>query len=229
MKCFISNSVLAAGLTLLSVASYGQTPINSVPYTISAPGTYILANNLTYSGANGNAITVNADHVSIDLNRYYLYCPTSNNFAIGICAISKADVQVRNGFIGGFWIGVNFSGGNSNFDHLVDGIRFSQNTYAVVFVQTKACVVQNCQIIGPGRAGVWFNSGTGNRAANNVATGLTYGFASDGTDYFDSNYADNCSSYGIWAGSATTKFRFNTTTNCATNVLGGTEEFAGDN
>ncbi len=38
MKCFISNSVLAAGLMLLSVASYGQTPINSVPYTISAPG-----------------------------------------------------------------------------------------------------------------------------------------------------------------------------------------------
>jgi hypothetical protein len=72
-------------------------------------------------------------------------------------------------------------------------------------------------------------TGTGNRAANNVATGLTYGFAGNGTDYFDSNYADNCSSYGIWAGSATTKIRFNTTTNCATNVLGGTSEFAADN
>ena len=51
MKCFISNSVLAAGLMLLSVAGYGQTPITSVPYTISAPGKYILANNLTYFAA----------------------------------------------------------------------------------------------------------------------------------------------------------------------------------
>jgi len=212
---------------LLSVVSYGQTPINSVPYTISAPGTYILANNLTYSGANGNAITVNADHVSIDLNRFYLYCPTSNNFAIGICAISKADVQVSNGFIGGFWIGVNFSGGNSNFGHLVDGIRFWQNSYAVVFVQTKACVVQNCQIIGPGGVGVEFYNGTGNRATNNVATGLVYGFLGAGTDYFDSNYADNCSN-GIYANSATTKLRFNTTTNCAAGVTGGTSEFGAD-
>ena len=43
MKYFISNSVLAAGLILLSVASYGQTPITSVPYTITAPGTHIFA------------------------------------------------------------------------------------------------------------------------------------------------------------------------------------------
>jgi hypothetical protein len=49
MKCFISNSVLAAGLMLLSVASYGQTPITSVPFTISAPGKYILAKKITES------------------------------------------------------------------------------------------------------------------------------------------------------------------------------------
>ena len=41
MKRFISNSVLAA--VLLSVASYGQTTITSVPYTISASGTYTAA------------------------------------------------------------------------------------------------------------------------------------------------------------------------------------------
>jgi hypothetical protein len=36
MKCFLSNSVRAAGLMLLSVASNGETSITAVPYTISA-------------------------------------------------------------------------------------------------------------------------------------------------------------------------------------------------
>ena len=47
MKYFISNSVLASGLILLSVADYRQTPIPSVPYTTTAPGTYIFAKKLT--------------------------------------------------------------------------------------------------------------------------------------------------------------------------------------
>jgi hypothetical protein len=231
MKPLFGISILGATLSFLSAASYAQTTITSVPYTISAPGRYIFANNLTYSAAGGVAITVNAHYVSIDLNGHYLYCPTSNNGAVGISASNKANLQVRNGAIVGFARGVDSeypgSGTNYNFGHLVDGIRFWQNGNAVDFGQSKACVVQNCQIIGPGSMGVYFLSGNGNRATSNVATGLDIGFASTGTDYFDSNYADNCS-YGIWSRSATTKLRFNTTTNCTTGVSGGSSEFAND-
>jgi hypothetical protein len=42
-------------------------------------------------------------------------------------------------------------------------------------------------------------------------------------------YADECSIYGIYASSAGTKLRFNTTTNCATGVFGGTSEGGSDN
>jgi hypothetical protein len=224
MKPLFGISILGATLSFLSAASYAQTTITSVPYTIAAQGRYILANDLTYSAANGNAITVNTDNVTIDLNGYILDTVTPNSGATGIFASDRANVQVRNGAIAGFRYGVYFPG----FGHLVDGIRFWQNSYAVLFWQSEACVAQNCQINGPGVVGVFFPGGTGNRAANNVATGLQYGFASTGTNYFDSNYADNCSQYGIFT-NLQTKLRFNTTTNCATGVSGGTSEGASDN
>ena len=139
MKFIISNSVLAAGLMLLSAASYGETTITSVPYTITAQGRYILGNDLLYSAANGNAITVKTNNVTIDLNGHILHNLTSNNGATGIFASNGANVHVRNGAIAGFYVGVHFSG----FGHLVDGIRFSAITpNAVWFEVSKACVVQ---------------------------------------------------------------------------------------
>jgi parallel beta-helix repeat protein len=174
------------------------------------------------SAASGNAITVNASNVSIDLNGHTLNCVTSSNSANGIYGSNRANLQVRNGLIGGFNHGVDLEAGTLAFGSGVAGIRFWKNQWAIYFNGSTGCVVQNCQFIS-GFVGVLFLNGSGNRATNNVASGLSYGFASEGTDYFDSNYADKCT-FGIWAGSATTKFRFNTTTNCTTAVTGGTSE-----
>jgi hypothetical protein len=229
MKRLFTNSILAASSLLLSVASYGQTPISSVPFTISAGGTYILTAGLVYSASTGNAITVNANNVIIDLNGHYLICSVSGNTATGIFASNKLNIRVRNGEILKFFHGVGFdfsSGTNNNIGHVVESIGFWNNNIGVWFHQTEASVVRNC-IFNGGLAGIDFFAGTGNRAVGNVATGISFGFFSDGTDYFDSNYADHCGT-GIDATSATTKLRFNTTTNCTTGVTGGTSEFAND-
>src|SRR6516164_10883847 len=42
LKQLSARFLLAAGIMLLSVASYGQTPINSVPFTITSSGDYFL-------------------------------------------------------------------------------------------------------------------------------------------------------------------------------------------
>ena len=47
------------------------TKISSVPYTITQPGFYFLTGNLTYNGA-GNAITVSANNVTLDLMGFSL-------------------------------------------------------------------------------------------------------------------------------------------------------------
>ena len=231
MKRLFANSIVAASSLLLSVVSYGQTPISSVPFTISAPGTYILTTGLTYSAASGAAIVVNANNVTINLNGHYIICSASGTIsATGIFASNKLNIRVLNGEILKFFHGVGFdftSGTNNNIGHVVDSVGFWNNTYGVWFHQTQASVVRNC-IFNGGTAGIDFFAGTGNRAVGNVATGVGFAFFSDGTDYFDSNYADHCGT-GVDALSATTKLRFNTTTNCTTGVTGGTSEFSNDN
>ena len=231
MKRLFASLAFATGLMLLSAASYGQTLIFSLPYTISMDGTYKLAHDLTYSAALGNAIIVNASNVTIDLNGYQLVATASNSYNFGIYANNVSNVSVKNGTIAGFTFGVEMDypqgASNVNFGHLVDGLHLSNNQVGVGCYVSKGCVVRNCQFEG-GFYGVEFSNGTGNRASNNVATGMFYGFYTNGSDYFDSNYADSCIEAGIYAAKAATKLRFNTTTNCGVGVQGGTSEGASD-
>ena len=230
MKPLFCTSILGAILSFLSVASYGQTPITSVPFVISTSGNYIVANELAYSASSGVAITVNAHNVTIDLNGHYLVCTAPNNWAIGIQATNKANIRIRNGEIVRFNTGIHcvwgFSGQNLNFGHAIDTIGFQTDGDAVLFEESTGCVIRNCTIVG-GVNGIQFISGNGNRATNNVVTGVgNTGLSSNGLNYFDSNYVDNCK-IGIQAAEKT-KLRFNTTTNCATAILGGISEFAND-
>jgi len=151
MKRLFATLAFAASLTLLSVSSYGQIPIASLPYTINSGGNYYLTQNLTYSGANGDAIDVNASNVTIDLNGYELVCSNSNTVTRGIFAGNVSNVSIKNGAIAGFRFGIELipeGGSNVNFGHLVDGVRFINDYEAVVFYMTNGCVVRNCQIEG---------------------------------------------------------------------------------
>src|ERR1700675_702311 len=55
----------------------GDTP--GFPVTISLPGSYRLAGNLTVPDANTTAITIIADNVSLDLNGFTIQGPTVCN------------------------------------------------------------------------------------------------------------------------------------------------------
>jgi hypothetical protein len=59
------------------------TKITSVPYIITQPGFYYLGGNLSYN-ATGNAITVNANDVTIDLMGCTLSCTTGSGITHGI-------------------------------------------------------------------------------------------------------------------------------------------------
>lgn len=49
-----------------------RTPIGSLPFTITQPGSYYFTGNLEFTSASGDAITVSADNVTIDLNGFTL-------------------------------------------------------------------------------------------------------------------------------------------------------------
>lgn len=77
--------------------STGKTQILSLPYTISAPGSYVLNGNLT--GASGsNGITVSADNVTIDLNGFALIGPGGAANEVGIIGFVN-NLTIRNGVV----------------------------------------------------------------------------------------------------------------------------------
>ena len=78
-----------------------RTPISSLPYTISEPGSYYLTGNLQFSAATGNAITVSASDVTLDLMGFTL-SSTAEVTGDGIqLAPGVRNVAVRNGQIAG--------------------------------------------------------------------------------------------------------------------------------
>jgi hypothetical protein len=78
-----------------------RTIIDSLPFTISQPGSYYLTSNLEFTAASGDAITVNASNVTIDLNGFTLSSTavvTGSGIFIGA---SVTGVAVTNGAIVG--------------------------------------------------------------------------------------------------------------------------------
>jgi len=96
----------------------GCTVINSLPMTISASGTYCMTSSLGANLSSGNAITINADNVTVDLGGFIIddVAAGSGNQASGIGSNGHRHIVVRNGSVNGFYNGVvlSYSGSASN-------------------------------------------------------------------------------------------------------------------
>jgi hypothetical protein len=181
-----------------------RTPISSVPFTISQPGSYYLTKNLNVTG--GDAITINANQVTLDLNGFTVSSTAPSATGSGIqLAANLADITILNGRIKG---GVTNNGGVFNGPGFANGIKYSAGLLAnvrVAGVSVSGClnygiylntgVVESCTVQTVGNYGIVASSishstavGCGNDAifADNAAN--CYGFSS--------------SSYGVHATSA---------------------------
>ncbi len=78
-----------------------RTPIGTLPFTITEPGSYYFTKNLEFTAATGHAITVNASNVTIDLMGFTLSSTapvTGSGIVLG--SLSKG-VTITNGSITG--------------------------------------------------------------------------------------------------------------------------------
>jgi hypothetical protein len=78
-----------------------RTPISSLPFTISASGSYYLTGNLEFSAASGDAIIIAVSNVTLDLNGFTL---SSTAAVTGDAIQINADlrnVEIKNGVIAG--------------------------------------------------------------------------------------------------------------------------------
>lgn len=82
------------------------TPITSLPYTITTPGSYYLVGNLT--GVSGHGITIASDDVSLDLGGFALIGGPGTQNGVNVSgAIYRKGIIVQNGIARG-WGGTGF-------------------------------------------------------------------------------------------------------------------------
>ncbi len=132
-----------------SADSFGQTMINSVPYTISAPGNYVLGSNLTYSSAAGAAITILSSNVTLDLAGHYLYFPGTPTSNVGVYVHNAGNVIIQNGIIAVFHYGIyiEHTGGTAlNTGDIVENLRLTNVNDGVVLITVAGSIVRNNQI-----------------------------------------------------------------------------------
>jgi hypothetical protein len=143
----------------------GDTP--GFPVTLSLPGSYRLAGNLTVPDANTNAIIIATDHVTLDLNGFAILGPTDCSGGIQHCAntgfgmgvstdTDHFNITIRNGTVKGMGRrGIFLTGGA----HLVEYVHASDIGDVGIF-------------IFPGSAGFGGSIAQHNTARRNGGTGI---------------------------------------------------------
>jgi len=109
-------TIVVGGLAQADETFYCDRFISNVPFQITAPGHYCLARNIITSIASGNAITINASSVWLDLNNFTLDGTPAGTAtdASGIVAVGGSNITVRNGVVKGFFNGINLAGSGGN-------------------------------------------------------------------------------------------------------------------
>ena len=119
-----------------------RTPISSLPYTISSPGSYYLTGDLNSSTS---GITINSSDVELDLNGFTLTGTASFD---GINS-GFNQITLRNGRVHGFLIGVGLAGD----DNEVDDVAVSNSALNGVTVGDRG-VVRRVRAIANGLTGI---------------------------------------------------------------------------
>ena len=233
MKKALAYAVLAAGSMLLSVASYGQTVIDSVPFTITKPGKYILQGNLFLNPPGVAAIAVRASNVNIDLSGFSLLC-SGFVFSSGIQVVTGSvhDVVIQNGTINNFTQGIIVSGASAVLLENVQVTSISGSA-AVELENCSNSIVRDCHIVKSADLavtkesdGIKIKGGGGNQVTNTVINGVASDPYTDGirsTDstgnYFENDFITNSATAMFL--SPPDKYRAITTINCPGGIVGG--------
>ncbi len=200
-----------------------RTPItNTGAVTISQPGSYYLTANITVNA--GDAITISADNVTLDLNGLTVTSTANPEAGNGIVLSGgRKNITIHNGFIstsltssngvttgGGFAYGITYANGNPSLTR-VTGVSVTGCQLAGIFLNLNSTVIQSCIVDTVGDTGLFAASVSDSVAVNCAASGVY------------ANTADNCTGsstaagYGVFA---------NTANNCLGSSSTGTGLYA---
>ena len=155
MNSRVRKSAVSLAVLLLSIfVANGETVITSVPFTITAPGTYVLNSDLVLPlSVSGAAIIIRASNVVLDLKGHVL--AQAPGGAKAIYAQDRSDITIRNGTIDGFVQPVYLVGTTDDPRHnggiVIEKLRLISATRSGIYLaKAKGCRIEDCQI-GPVR------------------------------------------------------------------------------
>jgi hypothetical protein len=144
-----------------------RTPISSAPFVISTSGSYYLTTNLNVTS--GNAITINANQVTLDLNGFTISSVEASPTGVGILLASPAgssDITIRNGHItgsvtnnGDIYSGHGFVSGISYTTNAPNNVRVSDVSVSGclsngIFLSFASSMVESCTVQTVGNIGI---------------------------------------------------------------------------
>jgi parallel beta-helix repeat protein len=162
MKPTLFRVLVAAGAVLLggtTTARADETTfcnfyITTLPYTAATQGHHCFDRNLSTAITTGNAITVNSDFVTIDLNNFKLGGGSAGpaTDAIGIYSNNHSNLTVRNGNIRGFAMGIMVEGATTSTaqNTLIENNVLDGNLKVGVAVYGKATTIRNNTVSNTG-------------------------------------------------------------------------------
>jgi parallel beta-helix repeat protein len=191
----LKHTLLTAALGLIMSALSAQSAnikISSLPFNITAPGTYVLTGNLTSSvtrtSTDTGAINIStaiSGSVVVDLKGFTITGPGSNSFGVTIGSISSGvsntyPITVRNGTIANFEYGVSAFTQPQTSDLTVNNIVFdviSTGTavgYGINFGYVNSSTISNCTFNDATYGIADYSSAGGNRYNNNTFVNNVY-------------------------------------------------------
>jgi hypothetical protein len=158
--CALSISGAAQAETTVcdggGAAGSGAGRISSVPFTISLPGVYCLTTKISSNLAAGTAIAINANNVVLDLNGYAIgnLAAGAGTSAVGIYAVDRQNIVVRNGILRGFWGGITLVNGTTvglttalSSGHRVEDITADTCYLTGIAVQGPFAIIRNNKVM----------------------------------------------------------------------------------
>src|SRR5262245_9802522 len=131
------------------------TPITALPAVIAVQGIYCFTGNLDTAITSGNAITITANGVVLDLNGYKLggLAAGLGTQTFGIFAPDRQNITIKNGTVRGFYWGILLEGssnGEGGGGHVVEDIRADVNTGVGIQVDGAGSIVRNNLVVKTG-------------------------------------------------------------------------------
>jgi len=182
MKTKLTKYLTLTSLLLAAPSAWAETidctPITTLPYVITTQGIYCLTGDLATSMTSGNAIEIQTNNVTIDLNGWKLggLAAGAGAWTSGIYAYQRKNITIRNGTIRGFAQGIYINDASpftTSQGHLIEDIRADKNTWIGMQVRGRGNIVRRNQVLDTGGSTLFtyaygiYLFGPGVRALNN--------------------------------------------------------------